>query len=321
MTVARPKTYFPYHIHTMLSNGVTDIDSITDFHDYVDLAQKDGIKNFAFSEHGSIFNWLKKKEYIESKGMKYVHAIEAYITNDSNLHKNLVYSATSAYPVYDKKTNKIKKFDSVKVEYQESKEQMFGNEVRLMAKPTKIFSKKDVPTFNGWLPIDKKTIKTERLIKNRDNYHCVLLAKNYDGVKELNRLVSKSFNRDPMDVHFYYMPRITFDELFETSDNILITTACLGGALHNGTPEVIEKFLAFLVKNKHRCFLEIQHHNCEEQIEYNRMLYKLSLDTGIPLVTGTDSHALNQDHMAGRAMLQAAKGVSFPNEDAWDLVF
>lgn len=36
----------------------------------------------------------------------------------------------------------------------------------------------------------------------RDNYHCCLYAKNYDGVLELNKLSSDSFNRN--DGHFYY---------------------------------------------------------------------------------------------------------------------
>jgi DNA polymerase III alpha subunit len=31
--------------------------------------------------------------------------------------------------------------------------------------------------------------------KVRDNYHCVLIAKNHEGFKELNELTSKSFNR------------------------------------------------------------------------------------------------------------------------------
>ena len=75
--------YVPYHVHTMLSNGVTNIDSITDFHAYVDLAKSLGMKSMAFSEHGSLFAWLKKKEYIESCGMKYIHAIEAYLTDDT----------------------------------------------------------------------------------------------------------------------------------------------------------------------------------------------------------------------------------------------
>ena len=35
------------------------------------------------------------------------------------------------------------------------------------------------------------TTLTEKI---RDNYHCVLLAKNYRGFLELNRLVSNSFS-------------------------------------------------------------------------------------------------------------------------------
>ena len=66
--------------------------------------------------------------------------------------------------------------------------------------------------------------------KKRDNYHCVLIAKNYDGVLELNQLVSDSYNRN--DGHFYYMPRILYDDLEKTSDNIIISTACLGGIMN-----------------------------------------------------------------------------------------
>ena len=55
-----------------------------------------------------------------------------------------------------------------------------------------------------------KYIKENR-IQKRDNYHCVLIAKNYDGVIELNELSSRAFKRDG---HFYYNPRISFEELF-----------------------------------------------------------------------------------------------------------
>ena len=234
------RNYTVYHIHSRLSNGVTNIDSITDFREYIKVAKAYGMNAMAISEHGSLFEWLHKKEAIEAAGLKYIHAIEAYLTE----------------------------------------------------------------TLNE---------------KVRDNYHCILIAKNYDGVKELNRLVSMSFNRD--DGHFYYMPRITFDELFATTNNIIITTACLGGVLNNGTPSAKEKMLTFLRKNKDRCFLEIQHHNCADQIEYNKLLYSLSKELDIPLIAGTDTHALNDEHMDGRAMLQKAKGVRFSNEDEWDLTF
>ena len=61
-------------------------------------------------------------------------------------------------------------------------------------------------------------------LKLRDNYHVVLIAKNYDGFLELNRLSSQAFNRSNVKIHddlerFYYDPRITYQELINTSDN------------------------------------------------------------------------------------------------------
>lgn len=155
--------------------------------------------------------------------------------------------------------------------------------------------------------------------KIRDNYHCVLVARNYAGFLELNRLASAAFNRK--DNHFYYTPRISFDELFSTSDNILITTACVGGVLGKGTSEVQQKFIKFLVNNKHRCFLEVGHHMDEKQLNYNRYLYDIHLQTGIPMIAGTDTHALNEEHELGRSILQRAKNVIFEGEDRWDLKF
>lgn len=232
--------YVVYHLHTMLSNGITNIDSITNYQEYIDYAASLGMKAIAFSEHGSVFEWLKKKEAVEKAGMKYIHAEEFYITE--TLEESI-----------------------------------------------------------------------------RDNYHCVLIAKNYDGVKELNKLSSISFNRE--DRHFYYAPRITFNELINTSDNIIICTACLASILASDNALLKEKYISFLTQNKHRCFLEIQHHNVKEQREYNLALYELHKQTGIPLITGTDTHALNDEHMQGRSILQKAKKIHFDNEDGWDLTF
>ena len=234
--------YVVYHLHSDLSNGVTNVDSVTKYNEYVDYASSLGMKAMAFSEHGSIFEWVHKKQAIEAVGMKYIHACEAYLTEDVDMND-----------------------------------------------------------------------------KHRDNYHCVLIAKNYDGVKELNKMVSASFNRD--DHHFYYMPRITFEELFSTSDNIIVTSACIGGVLGKGNERVKKRFLKFLVDNKDRCYLEVQHHNCKEQINYNKVMYAIHKKTGIPLIAGTDTHCLNNEHIEGRKILQKAKNVFFSDEEAWDLTF
>ena len=232
--------YTPYHIHTMYSNGTTNIDSVTDYKDYIDKAVELGMKAIAFSEHGNIFSWLHKKEYAEEKGLKYIHAVEAYLT--STLEE-----------------------------------------------------------------------------KVRDNYHCVLIAKDYEGVKEINRLTSKAYNR--LDNHFYYVPRISFEELFNTSEHIIVTTACLASVLNRGNALDKEKFIGFLSNNRGRCFLEIQHHNCKEQADYNKTLYELSKVINVPLIAGTDSHAINEEHLKGRSLLQKAKDVKFANEDDFDMAF
>ena len=187
--------YVIYHLHSDLSNGVTNIDSVTKYNEYIDQAASLGMKAMAFSEHGSVMEWTLKKEKIEAKGMKYIHAEEFYIT--------------------------------------------------------------------------------ETLCeKVRDNYHCVLISRNYDGVRELNKLSSIAFNRE--DGHFYYAPRITFEELINTSDNIIICTACLASILASDNASLKECFISFLANNKHRCFLEIQHHDVIEQKNYNKALWKLS---------------------------------------------
>lgn len=232
--------YVVYHLHSDLSNGVTNIDSITKYTEYVDYAASLGMKAMAFSEHGSVFEWLKKKETVEKAGMKYIHAEEFYITES----------------------------------------------------------------------LDEKV---------RDNYHCVLIARNYDGVKELNKLSSVAFNRK--DNHFYYAPRISFNELINTSDNIIICTACLASILASDNVPLKERFISFLINNKHRCFLELQHHNVQAQKDYNIALWKLSQESDIPMIVGTDTHALNEEHMRGRSILQKAKNIHFDNEDGWDLSF
>jgi len=232
--------YTVYHLHSDLSNGVTNIDSITKYYEYIDYAKSLGMTALGFSEHGCVFEWIHKKQKIEESGMKYIHASEFYLTET----------------------------------------------------------------------LDEKI---------RDNYHCVLIAKNYNGVKEINKLSSTSFNRN--NNQFYYAPRITFKQLYNTSENIIITSACLGGVFSNGTPKLKKEMLQFFIKNKHRCYLEIQHHNEITQCSYNQLLVKISDKYNIPLIAGTDTHALNDIHLEGRSILQKGKNVRFENEDSWDLTF
>ena len=241
------QNYVVFHLHSDLSNGVTNIDSVTKYEQYIKYAQSLGMKAIGFSEHGSIFEHIKKRQLCESFGIKYIHGEEFYLTETLS----------------------------------------------------------------------------EKL---KDNYHIVIMAKNYQGYLELNRLSSIAFNRSKVktigdDEHFYYVPRITFDELCNISDNLILSTACLGGVLNKAENNFKEKFIEFLVAHKENCFLEIQHHNNERQIIYNKYLYELSKKYGIRLIAGTDTHCLNERHAKGRVMLQRSKNIYFADEEGWDLTF
>lgn len=230
--------YTILHLHSMLSNGVTNIDSVTPYDQYIDQAHEWGMTAMAFSEHGSVFQWVKKKLHMEELGMKFIAAEEFYLTNT----------------------------------------------------------------------LDEKI---------RDNYHCLLIAKNYDGVLELNKLSSKSFNRD--DNSFYYVPRITIDDVKHTSDNIIVSTACLGGVLNKAPEPIRQDFFDWLCQHPDRCFLEIQPHISAEQKRYNQALWALSKRSGLRLLMCTDTHALNAEHVEGRKILQKAKSIHFDGEDEFHL--
>lgn len=160
--------------------------------------------------------------------------------------------------------------------------------------------------------------------KIRDNYHTVLLAKNYDGVKEINNLIELSTRAD----HYYYKPRITFDEFFALSDNIIKISACLASPLNKLRYELDkplyrrETGIQYDRLCKKYDYFEIQPHiNSEEQKDYNKYLLELSKKYNTPLIMGTDTHSLNAYKAECRSILQLSKRIEFSNEDTFDLTY
>lgn len=149
--------------------------------------------------------------------------------------------------------------------------------------------------------------------KVRDNYHTVLMARNMDGVRELNALISKSCDKD----HFYYTNRITFDEFLAISDNIISTSACLASPL-NKLADTHPRYMELARKYD---FFEVQAHNHPEQIEFNKRLLALAKQLGKPLIAGTDTHSSSPYKAECRAILLSAKHKSYGNEDAFDLTY
>lgn len=147
--------------------------------------------------------------------------------------------------------------------------------------------------------------------KQRDNMHTVLIARDREGTIELNRLIKLA--SEPS--HFYYNPRITFDELRQISPHIIKTSACLASPLNRIDPSD-ERYMDWV-----HCYdyLEIQHHPDESQCLFNQRLLKLSRQTGIPLIAGTDTHASSQAKADARRIMMLYKEQSYPGEEHFDL--
>ena len=151
--------------------------------------------------------------------------------------------------------------------------------------------------------------------KIRDNYHTILIAKDMEGFRELNLLVGKATNKE----HFYYNPRLSFDEFFNISDHIFKISACLKSPL-NYKSEIDSKVYDQLCKTYD--YYEIQYHNDSEHAQYNfnKYLYELSKKYNKPLIAAGDSHSVSQYKAECRKILLKAKNKSYGNEDNFDLV-
>ena len=193
--------------------------------------------------------------------------------------------------------------------------------------------------FAKWLYCKEKDIKylhgievylTETFEENiRDNYHTILIAKNKDGFKELNQLYFTSTRKD----HFYYKPRLSFDEFLNISDNLIKISACIQSPLYKMYKDIREKMdygipqedrqERFIQLLNHYDYYEIQYHNMDNQIEYNQWLYEWSQMYNKPLIAATDTHSINQYKAECRTILQYGKtdGVWGDEENECDLTY
>ncbi len=136
--------------------------------------------------------------------------------------------------------------------------------------------------------------------------HLILLCENMEGYRNLIHMVSLSFSEG-----FYVRPRVDLDLLRKHSKGLICLSACLAGsipqALMNGDYEGAKKqALEFReIFGENNFFLEIQDHGIEAQKEVNMGLYRLSDETGIPLVATNDAHYLTREDARIQDVLMA----------------
>lgn len=149
--------------------------------------------------------------------------------------------------------------------------------------------------------------------KIRDNYHTILLAKNYDGIKEINRLMYNATQDD----HFYYKPRISFDEFLDISDNVIKISACFASPLNSYRLQIHSDDRLFAKYD----YYEIQPHNNDEQKDYNIWLVEKAKQYNKPLVATGDFHSSDDYKSECRKVFQLGSEAEFSKDDDYDLTY
>lgn len=131
---------------------------------------------------------------------------------------------------------------------------------------------------------------------DRDQYHLVLLAKDYQGYKNLMKIVTAAHLEG-----YYYKPRVDFEILKKYNQGIIALSACLNGEIPSllkdgqitSAENVFKKYLDIYQDN---FYLEIQRHpKSEDQEKVNKQIINFSRQYGIPIVATADVHYINTE--------------------------
>ena len=163
----------------------------------------------------------------------------------------------------------------------------------------------------------------DRHEKDRSNKHIVLIAKNPEGRKEINYVLSIA-NTDG----YYYQPRIDLELLLSLNpENVIVTSACVAGwkelnekdldKLSDKTKSMqIEDAWKTIVNHFGKSFFfEVQYHPAQIQKEINERILKLSQDWKVQLICGLDSHYVLEENKQKRLLYQQDKNIHYDHEN------
>ncbi|MFA6704414.1 MAG: DNA polymerase III subunit alpha, partial [Bacteroidales bacterium] len=180
---------------------------------------------------------------------------------------------------------------------------MFG--VKEFLKTAKKFKGVVKPIVGCEVYINPEGRFVKRGKEDQGAYHLILLAKNIEGYYNLVKIVSIGWTEG-----FYYKPKVDREILEKYHENLIASSACLGGELPRliaaGNMEEAEKSALWFKKVfGEDYYLEIQQHRTEvpgqsqevfeKQKIVNAGLFKLSEKLGIKCIATNDCHFVNKE--------------------------
>lgn len=142
--------------------------------------------------------------------------------------------------------------------------------------------------------------------EHRKYFHLILLAKNYDGYRNLMKIVSTGH----IEGKYYDKPRVCHEIIERYHENLICCSACLAGEIaRNLTENDYEEAKAAVEWHKRvfgeDYYLEVQLHRtrvpglspdvCEKQMLVNEGIFRLSEETGVKVIASNDVHFIRKE--------------------------
>ena len=317
-----PKKFTNLHAHSHFSQG----DGLGTPEEHIDFVLENGMDALALTEHGNCNSFASaylKSQELNKKGrqFKIIPAVEAYYHPDLEQWKRDKFE----YEEKKKREKERKKEEKKRSSEQIQEELMAGDDDGSTTENED--ETKDVSKWRN--PVTRR-------------HHMVLLAKSEKGMENLFKLVSRSQTEG-----MYRFPRIDARMLKEHGEDIIVTSACLGGfgayaTLENfqGIPfdelkynllddpskmEQVQRELGNAFDpivdavGEENVFAELQFNKLVPQHLVNRALIEFSRRNGIKLTAAADSHYCRPELWLEREIYKKLARLRFEEIDAASL--
>ena len=183
---------------------------------------------------------------------------------------------------------------------------IFGAEAYWVKDRNKEYEEIDPKTNSPKLNKDG-TVKTS---KDKTNGHIILLAKNENGRRSINKILSIANENG-----YYFKPRVDLELLLSLPANdVVVTTACVAYWQYEDIDDITLQLFKHFGNN---FYLEIQYHNTDKQRLISKRTLELSKKYNIPMIVGLDSHYIYPEQADERQYILEAKHMRYEDEDGW----
>ena len=166
------------------------------------------------------------------------------------------------------------------------------------------FAKKH-PSVKPIIGCEVYVSKGDHRVKETGYYHLILLAKNYNGYKNLIKIVSEAHING-----LYYRPRVSHEVIEKYHEDLICSSACLAGevprAIMARDDEAVEKAILwhkrvfgedyYLEVMKHKTEIPgLDNRLYEDQCYYTDEIFKLAEKYGVKVIATNDAHFVRKE--------------------------